>query len=257
MAPPPPGGRSGTSPERYWGSVLSRHVRTTVLILTSVLILAVLVSGSMGVGPPPAAGVASYSFPVAAGLCAGTTVVVTPSVAHPATLVVGYGSIFTGVGSFQLRFNVLSAGQACDRIGNFAALRHVNLTLSARDLTIPFAGPDPWFATLDVQMDRSTWMYSMGWSIPTKAGWHLGTDNASPLGSVDIEWNPAASSHLNATFTETVFLDAWAHAGDTIRFTLDLRFVVDNSACFGHCWSPFFDETFTRTFAFDVLATPS
>ncbi len=208
--------------------------------------------GSLAVPPASAHAGATSSYTITRGLCGGRQVAISLGYVHPRSVAVGS---FPGVGAYRIFVTIDSAGQACDLYGTYAAVRHENLTLTVQDLTHPFNGTALLLATLDLMPGSLAGTSGFRWSVPTRASVsQLLPGNAVLLGTADLEWIPQVVNHLNLTFEETIFADGSpSYVGDTLLFTLTVRFVADSTACFGACWSPFFDEGFTVTRAYAAV----
>ncbi len=235
---------------------MSRSQRNVILLVSVVLVIAGEAYGYLGAGATSAPASYSTRYTVTQGLCGGRTVAAALADVHTGSLTVG---VSVGVGSYRIYLTIDSLGQPCDPYGNYVAVRHENVTLSVRDLTSPFNGTELWIGGLDVSVGPLASAFGATWSAPTRAtalASQLGPGNAQLLGTVDVEWNPQVDGHLNVTCEETVFADpGLAHVGATMLFVATARFAVDNSACFGRCWSPFFDEGFTANLTYQVVVS--
>ncbi len=158
------------------------------------------------------------------------------------------------VGGYEVHLIIEAIGQVCDRYGDYVAVRHASVNLTVRDLTHAFNATDIWFAGLDMAVTSPSPLVSSVYSLPSKANvTQLGPGSAVLLGSAAVDWQPQMATHLNVTFTQTVFADTYSiHGGDTLQFLASVLFAVDSSACFGGCWSPFSAESFNGSVRFEV-----
>lgn len=238
---------------------LPRPVGWAVFLVALGLVVSVESYGLFAPLPALESSAVALTYTKAGGLCAGRTFEVVPEVSAPPMIPAPQGTSPSAWIPFAIGVTANTSGQACDPLGNFVGLRHTNVTVRVRDATQPFNASESWFESLDVLFILGTASCNFG-LYQCSAEWHshLDTSGELTLGSWDAEWNAGRVQALNVTFVAMVGGSAILHVGDRLVFTVTFSFVIADSACFGACWSPFFDEGWTHveTFAASVVAAP-